>query len=80
HTVEIDGTRFTSEDLDQIQTGRRLWEMTSQQLKEKTSEPAMPDGKRRRRHSENPARRRWYAQHRARRFATRLWNVAQEAA
>lgn len=26
HTVEIDGTRFTSEDLDQIQTGRRLWE------------------------------------------------------
>ena len=32
----------------------------------------MPDGKRKRRHSPNPAKRRWYAQHRARRFIRRF--------
>jgi hypothetical protein len=32
----------------------------------------MPDGKRRRRQSSNPARRRWYALHRARRFRRRF--------
>ena len=36
----------------------------------------MPDGKRRRRHSTNPARRRWYANQRARRFARRIWEAA----
>ena len=36
----------------------------------------MPDGKRKRRHSTNPARRRWYANHRARRFARRIWEAA----
>ncbi|QDU31275.1 hypothetical protein ETAA8_64280 [Anatilimnocola aggregata] len=35
----------------------------------------MPDGKRKRRHSVNAARRRWYAQHRSRRFSRRFgWN------
>ena len=29
----------------------------------------MPDGTRKRRHSDNHAKRRWYAQHRARRFS-----------
>lgn len=33
----------------------------------------MPDGKRKRRSSPNAAKRRWYAQHRARRFARCLW-------
>jgi len=33
----------------------------------------MPDGKRKRRHSGNPAKRRWYALHRARRFRRRFW-------
>jgi hypothetical protein len=32
----------------------------------------MPDGTRKRRHSPNAARRRWYAVHRARRFSRRL--------
>jgi hypothetical protein len=32
----------------------------------------MPDGNRRRRHSDNQAKRRWYAQHRARRFRKRF--------
>ena len=35
-------------------------------------ESAMPDGTRKRRFSSNPNRRRWYSQHRARRFACRL--------
>jgi hypothetical protein len=34
----------------------------------------MPDGKRKRRHSDNMAKRRWYAQHRARRFRRRFWS------
>lgn len=34
----------------------------------------MPDGNRRRRHSDNQAKRRWYAQHRARRFRKRFWS------
>jgi hypothetical protein len=33
----------------------------------------MPDGKRKRRHSGNVAKRRWYALHRARRFRRRFW-------
>jgi hypothetical protein len=33
----------------------------------------MPDGKRKRRHSGNAAKRRWYALHRARRFRRRFW-------
>ncbi len=32
----------------------------------------MPDGKRKRRHSENTAKRQWYALHRARRFRRRF--------
>ena len=32
----------------------------------------MPDGKRKRRHDINRARRQWYAQHRARRFQRRF--------
>jgi hypothetical protein len=32
----------------------------------------MPDGKRKRRHDVNRARRQWYAQHRARRFLRRF--------
>lgn len=32
----------------------------------------MPDGSRKRRHSTNPARRRWYAQHRSQRFGRRF--------
>ena len=32
----------------------------------------MPDGSRKRRLSENPTRRRWYAEHRARRFRRRF--------
>jgi len=32
----------------------------------------MPDGSRKRRHSTNPARRRWYAQHRSQRFCRRF--------
>ncbi|MGC1272964.1 MAG: hypothetical protein WBC44_04605 [Planctomycetaceae bacterium] len=32
----------------------------------------MPDGSRKRRHSTNIARRRWYATHRARRFSMRF--------
>jgi hypothetical protein len=35
----------------------------------------MPDGSRKRRFSGNPARRRWYAEHRSRRFSRRFgWN------
>lgn len=33
----------------------------------------MPDGSRKRRHSDNLAKRRWYAWHRARRFRRRFW-------
>jgi hypothetical protein len=33
----------------------------------------MPDGKRKRRHSQDQAKRRWYALHRARRFCRRFW-------
>jgi len=33
----------------------------------------MPDGKRKRRHSEDQAKRHWYAMHRARRFKRRFW-------
>ena len=33
----------------------------------------MPDGKRRRRHSQDPAKRRWYALHRAIRFQRWFW-------
>lgn len=36
----------------------------------------MPDGKRKRRHSSNEAKRRWYALHRARRFKRRFWNLS----
>lgn len=32
----------------------------------------MPDGRRKRRFSTNPARRRWYAEHRSRRFCRRF--------
>ncbi len=32
----------------------------------------MPDGKRKRRHSKNTAKRQWYAQHRAVRFGLRF--------
>jgi hypothetical protein len=32
----------------------------------------MPDGRRKRRHSDNHARRRWYAEHRSRRFGRRF--------
>ncbi len=34
----------------------------------------MPDGKRKRRHSQDQAKRRWYALHRARRFRRRFWS------
>ena len=33
----------------------------------------MPDGRRKRRFSLNTARRRWYAEHRSRRFGRRFW-------
>jgi hypothetical protein len=33
----------------------------------------MPDGKRKRRHSQDQAKRRWYAMHRARRFRRQFW-------
>ena len=33
----------------------------------------MPDGKRKRRHSKDKAKRTWYAAHRAARFAKRFW-------
>ena len=32
----------------------------------------MPDGKRKRRHSSNPCKRQWYAEHRSRRFRKRF--------
>ena len=38
----------------------------------------MPDGNRKRRHSDNEAKRRWYAQHRARRFRRRFWSGASK--
>ena len=34
----------------------------------------MPDGRRKRRFSPNVARRRWYAEHRSRRFSQRCWS------
>jgi hypothetical protein len=37
----------------------------------------MPDGKRKRRHSPNRAKRTWYAIHRARRFARRFGIVSR---
>jgi len=39
----------------------------------------MPDGKRKRRFSSNVARRTWYAAHRQRRFAARLWGDPADA-
>lgn len=40
----------------------------------------MPDGKRKRRFSQNRARRRWYAEHRSRRFSRRFgWGVLNES-
>ena len=36
----------------------------------------MPDGQRKRRHCQNPTKRRWYAQHRAARFARRFGSPA----
>jgi hypothetical protein len=41
-------------------------------------EPTMPDGKRKRRHSQNQAKRRWYAMHRARRFKRRFWLLPEK--
>lgn len=39
----------------------------------------MPDGKRKRRYSANHARRRWYAEHRSRRFGRRFgWSGASD--
>ena len=38
----------------------------------------MPDGSRKRRHSMDSARRRWYADHRSRRFSRRFGWDAQE--
>jgi hypothetical protein len=35
----------------------------------------MPDGSRKRRHSIDPVKRHWYAQHRAMRFARRFFAV-----
>jgi hypothetical protein len=40
----------------------------------------MPDGKRKRRHSEDEAKRRWYALHRARRFKRRFWMLSDKPA
>ncbi len=39
----------------------------------------MSDGKRRRRHSEDDAKRRWYAMHRARRFRRRFWLLGSQS-
>jgi hypothetical protein len=39
----------------------------------------MPDGKRKRRHSRDQAKRRWYALHRARRFRRRFWPPLSKA-
>jgi hypothetical protein len=39
----------------------------------------MADGRRRRRHSEDQAKRRWYAIHRARRFRRRFWLLGSHA-
>ncbi len=38
----------------------------------------MLDGKRKRRHSEDHAKRRWYALHRARRFRRRFWLLGSQ--
>lgn len=40
----------------------------------------MPDGKRKRRHSQDQAKRRWYALHRARRFKRRFWMLPDQPA
>jgi len=39
----------------------------------------MSDGRRRRRHSEDQAKRRWYALHRARRFRRRFWLLGSQS-
>ena len=39
----------------------------------------MPDGKRKRRHSPDEAKRRWYAIHRSRRFRRRFWLLASKS-
>lgn len=39
----------------------------------------MPDGKRKRRHSHNAAKRKWYSAFRARRFAARQWGDPRDA-
>jgi hypothetical protein len=38
----------------------------------------MPDGKRKRRHSENLSKRRWYARHRSLRFARRFFGLGDQ--
>lgn len=44
-----------------------------------TENLGMPDGKRKRRHSLNEAKRRWYALHRSRRFRRRFWLLASKS-
>lgn len=39
----------------------------------------MSDGRRKRRHSEDQAKRRWYAIHRARRFRRRFWLLGRDS-
>jgi hypothetical protein len=39
----------------------------------------MPDGNRKRRHSLDAAKRRWYAFHRSRRFRRRFWQLASKS-
>ncbi len=39
----------------------------------------MPDGKRKRRHSSDQAKRRWYATHRSRRFRRRFWLLGSKS-
>jgi hypothetical protein len=39
----------------------------------------MTDGKRKRRHSPDQAKRRWYATHRSRRFRRRFWQLANKS-
>jgi len=46
----------------------------------KREDSVMPDGRRKRRFSTNPARRRWYALHRSRRFGQRFgWIVPYDS-
>ncbi len=39
----------------------------------------MADGRRKRRHSEDQAKRRWYALHRSRRFRRRFWLLGNQS-